>query len=372
MCLICLNSCVDKFWPEVEKYENLLVVDGGITNGPPPYQINLSRSAPVDSVNAIPFSNCIVIISSDDGEQEVLTEYEVGSYVTSPQGIWGKVGTNYKLSVITPDRKEYQSEFQELKESVEIEDVYAETEYHIQTGYDHTLAGYQFYLNTQETVSDSNYYLWRLEATYQYQSDYNIRWYYDGSMHRFNPSDSLFNCWKTIKIKDIFTFNTLSLANNKLEHFPLNYANTENRQLTVRYSLLVNQYTINKKAYNYWNAIEEQNSEQGSLYSHQPYQIKGNMNNIDDEDEPVLGYFTVGGINSKRIFVDEINAPFYFSECVINQGNIDAVSNLIWTPPSQYPVYIIQYGTQRAVPGQACADCRLRKGTIIKPYFWVD
>lgn len=372
MCLVCLNSCIDKFMPEVDKYENLLVVDGGVTNAPPPYVIRLSRSAPVDSAQLIPFTDCTVIISSDDGEYEILSDFGNGTYVSSPQGLWGKVASRYKLTITTRNGDFYESSFEELKEAVEIEDVYAETEYHFQTGFEHTLAGYQFYLNTKETVKDTNYYLWRLEATYQYQSDYNIRWYYDGSTHTFSPPDSLFNCWKTIKIKDIYTFNTSASVNNKLEHFPLNYANTENRQLTVKYSLLVNQYTINKRAFKFWNAIQEQNSNQGSLYSHQPFQVQGNMKNVNDEKEPVLGYFTVGGVDSKRIFVDRIDAPFYFSECEINNGNYDAAKYLVFTAPSQYPVYIIQHGLNRAVPSQACADCRKRKGTINKPLFWVD
>lgn len=367
-----LNSCIEEYWPEIDKYENLLVVEGGISNTPPPYLIRLSRSAPVDSAQLIPFTRCSVIINSDEGEYELLTEIEQGVYASSPQGIWGKIGNSYKLSIITNDRKEYQTKFEELKEPVKIEDVYAETEFHFQSGYDHTLSGYQFYLNTEETQSDTNYYLWRLEATYQYQSDYNIRWYYDGSHHRFSPADSLFNCWKTIKIREIYTFNTSSLSNNKLDHFPLNYANTENRQLTVRYSLLVNQFTIDKSAYSYWSAIEKQNSDQGSLYSHQPYQVRGNVRNMNDEEEPVLGYFTVGGVDKKRIFVDKIDTQFYFTKCSINQGHIDAVSNLMWTPHSHYPVYVVQYGTERAVPNQVCADCRKRKGTINRPYFWKD
>lgn len=367
-----LNSCVDEYWPEVNKYDDLIVIEGGITNDVPPYTIKISKSSPIDTSKYLPFTGCVLKISSDDGINEVLIETESGVYMTSETGIQGEIGIKYKLSISTPNGKEYESSFEKLLKPVEIEKVYTEVETKGDSEYDHDLIGYQFYVDTKETQQDTNYYLWRMEATYHFQSDYNIRWYYDGRVRPFNPSDSLFNCWSSYKVKDIFTFNTTSLLGNKLVHFPLNFVNTETRQLTKRYSLLVHQYTINKKAFQFWNAIEEQNSESGSLYAHQPYQIRGNVKNVNDEEEPVLGYFMVSGVDTKRIFVDKIDAPFYFAKCEINDGNYQAYMEIGWTDPLYYPVYVILYDNQRAVPGQPCADCRQRDGTIVKPDFWED
>lgn len=152
----------------------------------------------------------------------------------------------------------------------------------------------------------------------------------------------------------------------------MNYANTETRQLTIRYSLQAKQHTISKNAFNFWSAIEKQNSEQGSLFSHQPYQIRGNIININDKEEPVLGYFLVSSVDSARIFVDRPDVPFYYSECSINKGNYLAYSEIGWTDPVHYPVYVIVYAGNRAVPGQDCADCRKRGGSIVKPEFWED
>lgn len=367
-----LNSCVDEYWPDVNKYDDLLVIEGGITNEDPPYTIKISKSSPIDTVKYLPFTGCVLKIFSENGENEVLTETENGVYLTSETGIKGEIGTKYKLSISTPNSKEYESSYEKLIKPVEIDRVYVEVETQGNSDYDHDLIGYQFYVDTKETQQDTNYYLWQMEATYHFQSDYNIRWYYDGRVRPFNPSDSLFNCWSSYKVNNIFTFNTTSLLGNKLEHFPLNFVNTETRQLTKRYSLLVHQFTISKKAFQFWNAIEKQNSESGSLYAHQPYQIRGNVKNINDEDEPVLGYFMVSGVNSKRIFVDKIDAPFYYAKCEINDGNYKAYSEIGWTDPLYYPVYVILYEGNRAVPGQPCADCRQRDGTIVKPDFWED
>lgn len=367
-----LTSCIDEYWPDVDKYENLLVVEGGITNAPGPYTIKISKSLALENSGYIPYSGCILKISDEDGSSETLVELETGIYSTIANGIHGQIGNRYKLSIITPKGKEYESSYEELIKPVLIDDVYAEIEYHSNPGFDYPQVGYQFYVDAAETLNDTSFYLWNMEATFHYQSDYFIRWYWNGRLREFHPIDSLYNCWYTYKNNEIYTYNSTSLVTNKLERFPLNFVNTETKQLTVKYSLLVNQHTIGKSAYQYWNAIEEQNSEQGSLYSHQPYQIRGNMMNINDNNESVLGYFMVSGVDIRRVFVDRIDAPFYFTRCSINDGHYDAYGQLYWADEYLYPIYVILYDDNRAVPGHDCADCRINGGTIVKPDFWED
>jgi len=365
-----LTSCVEEYWPEVTKYENLLVVDGGITNLPSPYEIRISKSSPIDSSAYIPYSGCSLMIVADNGAMEALTEIFPGIYKTSANGIQGETGMSYKLLIFTPDGKEYESAFEKLKAEVEIEDVYAEVEYHDNGEYEHPLAGYQFYLNTEETTVDTNFYLWKMEQTYHYQSDYFIRWYYTNRLYTFTPIDSLYNCWRTSRVRSIYTFNTSSMQGRQLQHFPLNYVNTQGRELTIKYSLLVNQFTISKQAWKYWSAIEEQNSEQGSLYSHQPYQIKGNLRNVDNEDEPVLGYFMVAAVHSKRIFVDRISAPFYYSQCVFNEGWMKAYVDLGMGGPYSEPQYVVMVDGSRGAAHEDCVDCTQKGGSTTKPDFW--
>jgi hypothetical protein len=367
-----LTSCVEEYWPEVTKYENLLVVDGGITNLPPPYEVKISKSSPIDSAAYIPYGGCTLTIVADNGESEILTETSTGSYTTSTNGIHGITGVSYKLIVKTPEGKEYESVYEKLKTSVEIDSVYAEVEYHDNGDYNHPLAGYQFYLDTKEAAIDTNYYLWKLESTYHYQSDYYIRWYYTNRLYFFNPIDSLYNCWRTSSNRNIYTFNTSSLQGNQLEHFPLNYVNTQGRELTIKYSLLVKQFTISRQAWKYWSAIEEQNSEQGSLYSHQPYQIRGNLKSTDDDDEPVLGYFMVAAVHSKRVFVKRIDAPFYYSQCVFNEGWMKAYVDLGMGGPYSNPQYVVLVDGKRGVAHEDCVDCTQKGGTTVKPDFWED
>jgi hypothetical protein len=370
-----LHSCKEKYWPELDKYEDVLVVDGMITNKPGPYTVRLSVSAPIDSAELIPFTDCQLIISDDIGNTENLIETEPGVYMTSPDGLRGIIGRKYQLQISSPEGENYTSAYEELKAPVGIDSVYGVIEYRQDEKIPYELVGYQFYLDAEMAEQDSSYFLWRADATYHYQSDFTIRWYYDGTLNWFHGPDSLYNCWKSYRVARIFTGSTQSLNLPKIDKYALHYVNTESRQLSVRYSLFVQQLTISEDAYEFWNGIEEQSTGQESLYATQPFQISGNVRNIDNDAEPVLGYFMVAGISEKRIFMDRPpgNIPFHYSICELDNGDFHSYAQLSMADPVFYPIYAIETpGGRRAVPSRECVDCRRKGGTITKPDFWVD
>ncbi len=173
----------------------------------------------------------------------------------------------------------------------------------------------------------------------------------------------------------IFVFGTSNISDPDLEKYPLNYVTTETREISIRYSLLVNQLTIGKAAYDFWQELYNQNAGEASLYTQQLYQIRGNVKNINDDSEPVLGYFNVAGIDRKRIFVNRPSGNIYFnySVCILNEGDYDAYKYIRWTARNTWPLYIVMDEDYAfALPHQVCMDCRKKGGTIIKPEFWID
>ncbi len=350
-------------------------MDGMITNEPCPYTVRLTISAPIDSAELIPYPNCQLTISDDQGNVNNLTETVPGVYMTSPNGIQGVIGRAYQLQIQTPGGQIYESLFEELKAPVGLDSVYGIIEYRQDQNFTYDLVGYQFYLDTEMAEQDSSFFLWRADAMYHYQSDFTIRWYYDGTLNWFHGPDSLYNCWKSYRVARIFTGSTQSLNLPKIDKYALHYVNTESRQLSVRYSLFVQQLTISEDAYEFWNGIEEQSAGQENLYAKQPFQISGNVHNIDNDAEPVLGYFMVAGISEKRIFMDRPpgNIPFHYSICELDNGDFHSYAQLSMADPVFYPIYAIETpGGRRAVPSQECVDCRRKGGTITKPDFWVD
>ena len=191
------------------------------------------------------------------------------------------------------------------------------------------------------------------------------------------PHDSLYKCWKTHKLKDIYTYSTYQKRDSKVNALPLNVTlNIENR-LAWKYSILVKQYTLSHVAFNYWNHLQEQSNESGGLYESQPYWIKGNIKSIDDENETVLGIFSVSTVKTKR-FINSFYFPVVpdclcMSEIISDQDELDEFLGKTDTEESN-PIYLMYNGELAEEKyhyyEQSCFDCRLKGGINRKPDYW--
>lgn len=378
MLIVALWSCEKRYDPEIDRrYEEILVIDGMITNRPGPYTVLLSSASSVQSPEFSPLSGYQVVISDDSGNAETLTESDPGEYFTSPGGITGVAGRNYRLEIATPQGKRYLSNYEKLKPAVHLDSVYAETEYMSVPDYPFGLPGYRFYLNATHIPDDSTYLLWRLTETWKYKSDFKVYFTYDGILHEVINRDTLRTCYKTEQIPGVYLFNMVSYAEPQVKRLPLHLVTTDTRRLSIRYSLLVEQLNISESAYTYWAQINELQSQTGDLYSKLPFQVRGNIYNADDPEEAVFGFFMAASVDSKRIFTDPPPPPvkMYYPTCELVEGDFINYAYMFYRkpPPPDDPYYITQsVNGGRALTLQSCLDCRLKGGVIEKPDFWID
>ncbi|MBN2174971.1 MAG: DUF4249 family protein, partial [Bacteroidales bacterium] len=128
--LLILSSCTEEYWPDLgEKYDELLVVEGMVTNAPGPYTIKLTQSTSIRYPREIPLTGYGVIISDNAGNSETLTETEEGTYTTAPGGIQGVVGRSYKLTIHGLNGTTYESGFEKLTPPVAIDTLYPVVEF---------------------------------------------------------------------------------------------------------------------------------------------------------------------------------------------------------------------------------------------------
>lgn len=363
-----LCSCVEEYWPDVSKYENLLVVSGGISNQEGPCTVRLSVSSSIDYPRYIPYPECNVAIRDDMGNSEQLFETEPGVYKTKAKGIHGEVGRAYMLTIRTPDGKHYESYYSSIKEPVGIDSVYGLVEYHQTNDPEVDEVGIQFYLNTELSGSDSTFFFWDLTETYEYHSDWTLDYLYEGEFKRFHDPDTFYTCWKTESINKILTQNALGLQKPQILNFPLHYVTTETKKLSERYSLLVKQHIIDMDAQEYWYKINNMVAEEGSLYARQPYQVTGNVRNVNDPEEPVLGVFMASSVVTKRIFVDRpLGIDFSYPFCYPDTD----IRGFIYWPPAFWPIYAYLTDDDQFAHGpKECFDCTLSGGELEKPDFW--
>ena len=371
--LVIALGCKDEFILETDKYDQIMVIDGMVSNEPGPYTINISITAPINSDENTPLKGCTVTLYENTGKYEILTEAEPGKYVTSLGGIQGIIGKEYSISIINPDGVEYSSDFQELKQPVDIENLYYEKDTTISNNYPFEIPGYQFYIDTEMATTQDNYFLWSMTETFEYDSDHAFYAYENGSFFMLNYP-KLMNvriCWKTQKINCLFTGNTSNLNTPKIMHQPLHFVSTETKKLSKRYSVLLKQYTIDENTYNYWQNMEKLSSQENFLVATQPYNLVGNIKNINNSKEKVYGYFNVASATQKRIFADKTDQEMFYSLCGVITDPIEIAFYKANNPPPWYWAIQTESG-EIGITGLGCINCTEEGGTIERPSFWED
>jgi hypothetical protein len=367
-------SCVKPYVPRVDKYEDLLVVDGGISDQPGPYYIYLSKSTKVQQYSVwIAYPRCEVQIKDDAGNVYSFKETVPGVYESDSATFTGVPGRRYQLQVTTETGEQIESTADELLQGVKIKSIEAQLEHkdgkHFFWGRD----GYQFYVSTEPSPFDENYLLWRLDYTYKFQVDFGAAEYFDGKLHIIQWGDTVRTCFSTKNVQEIFLMNMNELNTKQITHHPLYYEDNYTKALTMRYSLNVAQYRLMEPAFKYWSEMKKLIDNSGSIYSVQPYQVKNNLKNVTDPERPVVGYFTVAGVSQKRIFLNKPPIVFRLDSChvdvrPVNQGPIRAA---IAKRPDLWPVFYADTKYGPYYLDQYCVNC-LKLGTQVRPKYWID
>lgn len=312
-----MTSCVQPFEVEDElDGTSLLVVDGMMTNQKEVYKVRLTYSSPtLNSYEDTEINGAQVSISDESDNQWTLWESEAGVYQTDSCEWQGEVGKTYRLHIITPDGKRYASFPETMLPVPAIDSVYFEVEgrpYLSSINVEVTAWGLQIYLNTGSGASQNGFYRWDWKETYEYVAPLTTPGQIDiPTCYETNSAYRYLNIASTSELD-------LDIVNRQ----PINFVPKSGRKLSSRYSLLIKQYALTQQAYDYWENIKEQTENAGSLFDPPPAQIIGNIYNIDDDTELVLGYFQVSAVTEKRIFIRRGEVPrdpggpvAAFSEC---------------------------------------------------------
>ena len=356
------GSCVTQFTPQTNEESDMLAVEGLITNQRGINTVILSRSMPLASKNtAIPAIGYSVTITDDSGNFYPLSEKAPGTYITDSISFTGIVGRKYKLTIRSNNFNTPNYTFEslplELKPVPPIDSVYYKKVI-IESGTFPERNGCQIYLDTHDPQNECKFYRWDYTETWEFHLPYLV-------------ANNV--CWISDKSSVINIKTTNSLSEDKIIQYPLKFISPNTDRLSVNYSILVNQYSLNEDEYNYWSKIQNISEEVGTLYDITPASIPGNIFCLEDPEKTVLGYFSVSSKFSKRIFIKE-----NFTGLIYLYGQCPHDS--VWLDPKDTPGFnsthwIIIDGSSRRPPywvltdNKGCADCTVR-GTNVKPTWW--
>lgn len=361
---LAFKSCIVPYVPEPPENDELLVVEGLITDQHEVNTIKLSKSFPLwTTQNPVHLTGCKVWITDDLEHLVNLKETTIGTYKTDSSNFQGTIGKKYTLHIKTNAANgnlNYESFPMELKPVPVIDRIYyAKKAY---ASYPRPIEGCQIYLDTYDPANSCNFFRWTYSETWEFHLPFDVN----------NKV-----CWRTENSYDIFLKNSSLLAENRIIGFPLKTIANPVDRLSVKYSILVKQYSLNEEEFIYWETLKTSLDQAGGLYDIIPPIIPNNIYCVENPDEKILGYFSVSAVSSRRIFIKDSFAgdDHQYEDCITDTitgkviiDTLRGLNSFIWVlidNSDKVPSKI--FLTKK----RGCADC-LERGTNIEPLFWKE
>jgi len=349
--------------PEIAHPPNDLVVEGWIeTNGSDSTVFTLSRTVKLDSNAYTPESGATVVIEDALQNSYPLHEIQPGTYSYPPFAFGNN--TSYRLH-ITTGGKQYVSAYIPLISNPPIDSlnfIRQQTDLH---------DGVQIYANSHDPQNKTHYYRWQYEETWEFHSAVEATVQFDPntrSIYSIVPGVG-YICWHDQSSTDIIVASTTQLSSDVAYGVPIIFIPNGSEKLTVRYSILARQYGLTKDAFTWWQTLQKNTEQIGSIIGVQPSANPGNIRCLSDTSEQVLGFISGGNSQTQRIFItnDQVKPWDYRTDC---QDMTTSAAKFydVWT--QGYLPWLQETSTGTIhYEYKTCVDCRLT-GTDIRPSFW--
>lgn len=363
--LLIAAACVEPYnAPVISEDKNYLVVDGFLNSTDRTVSVAISRTSPLYSENTPrPELKALVTLEDEEGNSNTLEEKGSGSYTHTNISV--DIQKKYRIHIRTVSREEYFSEYVSIKITPAIDSV----------SWLPAEDGLRFYVDTHDPTGTTRYYKWDITETYEYTAAFaSIIKLVNGQVSTRFESEYIHKCWKTTVGSNILVGTSAKLSEDVISRFQVNYVARGSSKLSRRYSLMVKQQALTEEAYNYWLQLEQTTESLGGLFDPMPTQVTGNFYSATDPTQPVLGFFSGGTIQEKRIFVDFYDLPDHLMIPTRSLCEIDTILvNEIGTYTNA-TLLIAAYGVPRTLgyltADPYCIDCRIQGGTLTKPSFW--
>lgn len=369
-----LYACIEEYTPDIETGESQkYVVSGLVSNDQENQIISVALVSSIQNPNPIPLNDCMVRIVDMNENSYAGSEFEGGIYKVRIPLENLITGVVYRLEIITPAGAKLVSEYEELLECPDIDSVYYVRESMPTNDPEVFVEGIRLYLNLDAHGYKNAFYKFDVEETWEYHTALPLEWYFDGALHHVIPRDWSHNvCWSTEQIKNIFILNTAELQDNAYKQYPLHFVDNTTQRLQYTYSILVRQYAISEQAYVYWDQLRMNNIEKRGLYETQPLPVQGNIENLSNPEQSVLGNFMVSSVKTKRIFINDVPDLELKYQPVCSPSLLRYGLRELTPDVYQYPVYVyINRGAVFELTPE-CIFCTMSGGTTTRPDYWPD
>lgn len=377
--LLLSQACVDSFTPDLTLNTRVVVINALLTDKPNQPPITLSQSVSRrDSANSTtPLTRATVTILVNGSPSLTLRESptDPGTYLL-PADFRGLLGNTYQLRFRTAENVTYESSVETMSAAPPISRAYDTFN---PTGLKPTadadpIATNDVFIDFADPAEGRNFYLWRWRL-YEVQTwcatcvqgRYVVRdigpvgsgpvdvigCVADKTLPYNNQFDYACRglCWEIFYssridiLSDVYTNGTKQVG-HKIASVPIYQRNPA--------LLTIEQLAISANAYRYYQLIADQVQNTGTLADSPPAPLAGNVRNLADPTENVVGYFSAAAVSVYPYKINRQNLPLTNLRGLFYMQN-NRAPNIDNAPGGVYGM---------GLPSALCVESRTRTANI--------
>ena len=389
-----ISTCIDPFNPNISGQQAILVVDALLTNENRSYTVKLSYTTQSQNEDPAMASSAFVTISDGDGNVTRLTETTNGIYKTDSLAFLGETGNTYTLYIKTFEGAEYRSEPCTINPVQQIDSIYFQKDQEIPKNSTEILEGIRIFLDS-ENSGGGKYFRWTYDEWWKFSVPYPTRFEYIDQNNIPEVDEIKQICYAYSGADEILINSSESSQTNRIEKEPIVFVSPDiSDRFLMQYCIDIKQLSLSAAEFQFWEQMKEINESGGDIFDKQPFSIIGNIHNVNNPSETVLGYFQVSAVEEKRIYIspqeiENLGLPLYSYDCVAvevapndypsptNPADImtfDKIYEFYTTTGYMFvrPIYDMFGNLAKLVfTKPVCALCTAR-GNLSPPYFWID
>jgi hypothetical protein len=316
--VLSLVACIDPYEVDFGSGNKILVVEGFLTDdiqNADTIKIRYSIYNNQQSIFISPIENVKVsVFTTVTKEETKLVDLGKGRFLP-PKGFKVKSSEKYVLKFTLPDGQQYESTPQGLVPTPPIERVYEQFNPKSRLSEDGKTfrSANEVFIDFKDPPNQKNFYLWRFThyervqycaTCYQSLLDYSTGGCtIKSAIDYFDyPCDG--ECYEIFRDKKLNIFSDVVsdgkvISGRLIAKIPVFY--------TAGCLVEVQQVGISYEAYSIYKILQAQTQTNGGLADTPPEAIVGNISNISNPGERIVGFFSIGNIQKKQIWLDRLN-----------------------------------------------------------------
>lgn len=301
--VIILSSCEEIIGVDPNiSVDEILILEGGITNQPPPYFVSLRTAHNISGVGENTLGvGATITLYDKTGKSEVFIEETPGNYKTNGSQIIGQVGESYRLQIELANGEQYQSDYDLMPSPVVVDYLYEELVSQPIFNNELTIIGHsvfhKIYINI-ENNKKQKIYIKSTQRNAIIEREVGL----GTGCEDFGPPI----CYtrREVNISELFLISNLQIdadnLNLEIAKVPIEYKGLYYTSFSIE--------SISPIAYDYYSAIKQQLETAGTIFDPLIPSVPSNVYGINGTKRTAEGYFRAYSITWAEICYDRFDA----------------------------------------------------------------